>query len=194
MIVIDAGGDAAGGSPSDEEKVLELFNALENLYGTKVIVHHEPKVVMNSDNAYYGSTYWKGRSRVAWRLEMESEDVTHKMIKATIQKRSNLPMQPAIFYKQAFVGGDTPIVTLTVDSKQEHNTHGSIETRILAALEDGSKTTQEIADYIGRDRTRALEWLNKLLNQNKIGKQRVGRSDMWVPKTDTFAAENDTSF
>lgn len=194
LTVIDAGGDAAGGSPSDEEKVLELFNALENITGTKVIVHHEPKIVMSNDNAYYGSTYWKGRSRVAWRLEMESEDMTYKMIKATIQKRSNLPMQPAIFYKQAFVNGEQPSITLMVESKQEHNPHKPIDIQIVAAVTEGGKTTQEIADIIKRTRSVALDWLNKLLQDGKIGKQRSGRSDIWVSKNALLATENEVDF
>ncbi len=102
LIIIDAGGDATGGSPSDEEKVLDFFNALEELPVTKLILHHEPKYVVSEQAAFYGSMYWRARSRVAWRLEVENEDGGEKLIKASIQKRSNLPYFPAFYYKLVF--------------------------------------------------------------------------------------------
>lgn len=102
LIVIDAGGDAAGGSPSDEEKVLDLFNALDEIRCTKLILHHEPKNVQNEAAAFFGSMYWKARSRVGWRLQVEKEEGSSKLIKATIQKRSNLPYHEPIRYHMHF--------------------------------------------------------------------------------------------
>lgn len=119
LLIIDAGGDAAGGSPSDEEKVLDLFNALEETPCTKLILHHEPKYVQSEDAAFYGSMYWKARSRIAWRLQVENEDAGKKTIKATIQKRSNLGYVEPIYYTLNFdtlnlFGDGDPHISLAV--------------------------------------------------------------------------------
>lgn len=124
LIIIDAGGDAAGGSPSDEEKVLDLFNALEEIPCTKLVLHHEPKNIVNEAAAFYGSMYWKARSRVAWRLEVEHEDANRKLIKASIQKKSNLGWVDPYFYELIFDSlaifeeGADPAVKLSV--RMEH--------------------------------------------------------------------------
>jgi predicted transcriptional regulator len=55
-------------------------------------------------------------------------------------------------------------------------------------------TTQDIADHIGRDRSKASLWLKKLYEKGKINKQRVGRGDVWVSKTANLGQENDMEF
>lgn len=194
LIIIDAGGDATGGSPSDEEKVLDLFNALEEVHCTKLILHHEPKNVINESNAFYGSTYWKARSRVAWRLEVENEDGSEKTIKATIQKRSNLPYVEPIYYKtyfdfvdmDAMFGGNsqplTNSVRFEVTSASAPTSQFSLEDQLLSELQKGEATETQLAQLVGKDRSYVNKRLNNLKFRGILDQVRAGKSIVWKLK------------
>ena len=189
LLIIDAGGDAAGGSPSDEEKVLDLFNALEEIRCTKLILHHEPKYVQSEAAAFYGSMYWKARSRVAWRLQVESEDSGKKLIKASIQKRSNLPYFEPIYYNlefdalNIFEEHEAPMtlaVRMTKIDASVLSKEKPTEEAIIETLEkEGELTEAQIASFIGRERSvvnRALRGkLQHLIEQKKKGKSTIWR-------------------
>ncbi len=182
LIIIDAGGDATGGSPSDEQKVLDFFNALEEVPVTKLILHHEPKNILNNGAAFYGSMYWKARSRVAWRLETESEESSMKLIRATIQKRSNLPYQEPFYYKISFdslaleeFGEENRIPAITLENAL-HEENGIIENEIIRLLrENESLSASQMAQMLGKDRTTVWRILTSSLKQRvnavKDGKQ-----------------------
>ena len=108
LMIIDAGGDASGG-PSKEECVLSMFNALKSIPCANLILHHEPKKVNNESQPYYGSTYWKNRSRISWRLETEKEENGVKTIKMSIQKASNMSRQPDIYYNFIWDNSINPV-------------------------------------------------------------------------------------
>jgi len=172
LIIIDAGGDATGGSPSDEQKVLDFFNALEEVPVTKLILHHEPKNVLNEGAAFYGSMYWKARARVAWRLETESEESSTKLIRATIQKRSNLPYQEPFYYKIAFDAfaledfGNTNLVPAITLNNALHEETGIIESEITKLLrENGELSASQMAQMLGKDRSTVWRVLTSSLKQ-----------------------------
>lgn len=191
LVVIDAGGDAAGGSPSDEEKVIDLFNALEELPTTKLMLHHEPKYVQNEAAAFYGSMYWKARSRVAWRLEVESEEDDSKLIKMTIQKKSNLPPISALYYRQKFIGVTLdeifdseagqqfiPAVTLC---PEDINTIGSKNTDelIIEALEKENLTQAQLSQLIDKDRSVVVKRTSFLKEKGIIEPVKSGKGILW---------------
>lgn len=155
LIVIDAGGDAAGGSPNDEQKVIELFNSLQTLNCTKLIIHHEPKDTSGRDDtsAFYGSMYWRGRSRVAWRLVKTGETEEGATIKMSLAKKSNLGSVDAIYYqlkherKEDIQSGAIPKTTLsrtmkpmTIDQMPDKREV------VLKAIGDEGASMNEIAE------------------------------------------------
>ena len=196
LIVIDAGGDAAGGSPSDEEKVLDLFNALEELPITKLMLHHEPKYVQSEAAAFYGSMYWKARSRVAWRLETESEEQDTKILKLTIQKKSNLPPQPTIYLRQTFTGvaiedvfdGDgnpillIPSVTIESEDLTARVPKKNIDEMILEELEKEPLTEGQVAQLVGKERSNVGKRLRMLKDKDLIEQKKKGKSILWDVK------------
>ncbi len=107
LIVIDAGSNAAGGSPNDEQKVVDMFNALEQIPCTKLIIHHEPKNTTGiaDDKAYYGTTFWRALTRIAWRLTLDNEE-DGKLIKAVITKKSNMGKVEPFTYRQRWELGE----------------------------------------------------------------------------------------
>ncbi len=190
VIVIDAGGNAAGGSPSDEERVVDLFNALEEIPGTKIILHHEPKYVQSEQAAFYGSMYWKALSRVAWRLEVESEDQDSKLIKLTIQKKSNLPPQPAIYYKQRFIGtslddimSDVPgplIPSVVFEiSKPPPREEKSIDDILLEEITKGAASESQLAQLSGYDKSYVGKRLRVLKDNGFVEQSRDGKGVVW---------------
>lgn len=193
LIIIDAGGDAAGGSPSDEEKVLDLFNALEELKCTKLILHHEPKNVVNQASAFYGSMYWKARSRVAWRLEVETREKNNNVIKATIQKRSNLPYIEPIYYTAKFEQGGnlsddfatySSLVVVSLDTVSMRETLNPDELILKTIEESGDEglTESQAAQLVGKDRSSVNRQLQKLKEQGVVQQVKKGRSIIWKVK------------
>lgn len=182
LLIIDAGGDAAGGSPSDEEKVLDLFNALEEVRATKLILHHEPKYVISEAAAFYGSMYWKARSRVAWRLEVEAQEASSTTVKASIQKRSNLPYYDPFYYEIKFdamalddymAGDSVPAVTLEPVEVSKDGV--DTDEMILAMLKQhGELDCKTISELVGKNR----QYVNRLLIhglKNRVETKWVGK-------------------
>lgn len=192
LIIIDAGGDAAGGSPSDEAKVLELFNSLSSLPVTKLLLHHEPKYVVSEAAAFYGSMYWKARSRVAWRLEVESEEDGVKLIKASIQKRSNLPYIEPIYYKTHFnvieleevfdeskTSPIIPAVKFQVVTEAQLKKEKPIDEAVIQAIEsEGQMTINQLSKFVGRDASVVGKTLRGHLSAS-VEQKKVGREIVW---------------
>lgn len=175
LIVIDAGSNAAGGSPNDEQIVVDMFNALEGIPCTKLIIHHEPKNTLGlADNkAYYGTTFWRALTRIAWRLTLENEE-DGKVIKATMTKNSNLGRIKPILYRQKWesttrTDEPTPFVSFTtVDDFQPTE-----EQKIMTYLTEAEKaTTNEIAEATGLTRTTTQRRLQELLERDVIDRER----------------------
>lgn len=152
LIVIDAGSNGAGGSPNDEQKVVDFFNALENIPCTKLIIHHEPKTLLTqaADKAYYGSVFWRALTRVAWRLTLENEE-NGKLIKATIAKKSNMGKVDPFYYRQQWeigeIGANFGPVTLTREDILENLTSDSIIVNCLK--EHGTLSRSQIVEITG---------------------------------------------
>lgn len=192
LCIVDAGGDAAGGSPNDEEKVLDLFNALEEVPCTFLVIHHEPKTVMNEQNAYYGSMYWKGRARVGWRLKHETTEPGGKLIKALLDKNSNIGgMEPFYYWfrhddeELALLGGGIPKATLEradprdAEKLRDTGEQKEQEAVVLDLLGSGPMNTKDLAksgDMPTSSLRRVLETLRK---RGAIRPQKEGKNYVW---------------
>lgn len=188
LIIVDAGADASGGSPNDETKVLELFNALNNIPCTKLIIHHEPKNVIgiSAENAYYGTAFWRARVRVGWRLTVESNDSGEKIIKATITKNSNMaPVEPFV-YKMVWGGqdiGKPSVMFSVIDDFVE-----SDEAKIINFLtEVGESTTEQLIEGTSIKRSALQRKLDAMLGKEIIERRRDeghAKRVLWfVPKS-----------
>ena len=186
LIVIDAGSNAAGGSPNDEQKVVDMFNALEGIPCTKLIIHHEPKNVegLSDDKAYYGSAFWRALTRVAWRLVKENEE-DGKLIKAVITKKSNMGNVKPFHYRQKWgLGGiEMGYDACFFDVVNEFDE--TDEVKIISYLLEGEAELPSIVSATGLTRTTAQRKLEEMLVSDKIGRKREGKRYLYyVPKRD----------
>lgn len=172
LIIIDAGADASGGSPNDETKVLEMFNSLNNIPCTKLLIHHEPKNTegVAAENAYYGTAFWRARVRVAWRLTVENHDGFTKTLKATATKASNMaPIQP-FNYTMTWGGSEVGKPSLRFDTVDDFKP--TDEAKILTFLAEGEAGTESIADAVGLTRTTTQRKLSEMLEKDLIERRR----------------------
>ena len=174
LVIIDAGADAAGGSPNDETKVLEMFNSLNNLPCTRLIIHHEPKNTMgvSEEKSYYGSTYWNNRSRITWRLKTQSSDGNEKVIKAALTKSNSMAPVAPFNYKMVWGGeavGKPSIRFEIVDDFKETD-----ESRIVNFLVEGESSEPSIAAATGIKRTTLQRVLIELMEKGVIDRRRDG--------------------
>lgn len=185
LIVIDAGSNAAGGSPNDEQKVVDMFNALEHIPCTKLIIHHEPKNVMGiaDEKAYYGTTFWRALTRIAWRLTLENEE-DGKHIKAVITKKSNLGKVEPIHYRQKWgMGGyETnyqPCYFDVITPERKENPMQSIE-RCLR--EHGELSRSQITEMTGLSADTVKRNLQALKDLGTIEVKGEKRGSLWSIK------------
>lgn len=186
LIIIDAGSNAAGGSPNDEQRVIDMFNALEQIPCTKLIIHHEPKDSEGkADNkAYYGSTFWRALNRVAWRLVLENED-DGKLIKAVVAKKSNMGKVDPIMYRQKwlmngfdYLNPNIP-VTCTI-SVTDVIPKKSLETRIMETLQEhGPLTGSQIKDMTGLTADQFKKVTQKMKDDKVLKCEGTTRNTVW---------------
>lgn len=173
LIIIDAGADATGGSPMDEKAVLDMFNALNRIDCTKLIIHHEPKKTegLDADKSYYGTTYWRNRVRLSWRLSTESqESPTKKVVKAAMTKANNMAKIEPFMYTMEFLNDSRSVVVT-----EESDWKPSDNQKVLNVLMDGEATESTIIDGAGLTRTSAQRVINDLMEQGKIERKRDGK-------------------
>lgn len=185
LIVIDAGSNAAGGSPNDEQKVVDMFNALEQIPCTKLIIHHEPKENMGkADNkAYYGTVFWRALTRIAWRLAIENEE-DGKLIKAVIAKKSNMGKVDPFFYRQKWeipdLGSNFGAVTLQREVIEVAHT---VEEAIMERLSNQPDLTKgQLATMTGLDDNSVKVALQRLRKRRVVDVKGSKQSSVWFLK------------
>ena len=186
LIVIDAGSNAAGGSPNDEQKVVDMFNALEQIPCTKLIIHHEPKNTDGfADNkAFYGSTFWRALTRVAWRLVLENEE-DGKLIKAVIAKKSNMGKVDPFLYRQKweiqgfdYEGEDAPIhCTFTVEGEIHRNDDDEAIIKCLSENEEMSGN--QMKEILGLTTDKFKKAIQRLKNSGVVSFKGNTRTTLW---------------
>lgn len=187
LIVIDAGSNAAGGSPNDEQRVVDMFNALEQIPCTKLIIHHEPKQSegLGDTKAYYGSTFWRALTRVAWRLVLESEE-DGKLIKAVIVKKSNLGKVEPIHYRQQwgrrgfdYEEGESPIsCTFILDTDTaKPNPDDDAIIELLSSINE--MTGPQIREVTGLSNDKFKKAIQRLKTAGKITYSGATKTTRW---------------
>jgi hypothetical protein len=191
LIIIDAGSNAVGGSPNDEQIVVQMFNALEHIPCTKLIIHHEPKDVSGvADNkAFYGTTFWRALTRVAWRLVLENEE-DGKLIKAVIAKKSNLGKVEPFMYRQKWGirGWESPDEMLpfnpTYFERVEMTPGKSFKEKIVDCLtEHGELTKYQIMEMTGIGNNYWKEISQEMKQEGALGVRGNTRGAVWYLKT-----------
>lgn len=182
LIIIDAGSSATGGDPLNSTPVIKLFDALERIPCTKLIIHHEGKATEGKTDgqAVYGTTFWKARIRVGWRLsclqESKDSDGSEKTIQASMFKGSNLGRQDAFMYRFRF--HKEGITFTKVNEFQPSN-----ESNILSYLIQGEADLPDIVTATGLSRTQAQREIENLINKEQIERRREGKKYLYhVPK------------
>lgn len=168
LIIIDAGSSATGGDPLNSTPVIKLFDALEKIPCTKLIIHHEGKVTdgKTDGQALYGTTFWKARLRVGWRLslleQVDTENGNEKVIKVSMFKGSNLPKQQSFIYKTSFTNNGVQFASV---SEFEEPRETKIMNFLIAAPES---TFASIADGTGISRTTVQRVMQDLLERDLV--------------------------
>lgn len=182
LIVIDAGSNAAGGSPNDEQKVVDMFNALEKIPCTKLIIHHEPKNTdgIADNKAYYGTTFWRALTRVAWRLSLENED-DGKLIKAVITKKSNMGKVAPFTYRQHWGAseGNTFSPCYFEQVEMEHKQSGR-DKIIDCLVENGELSSSQIREMTGIGTNYFKELSQVMKSEGALVVKGVGRGSVWT--------------
>lgn len=183
LIVIDAGSNAAGGSPNDEQKVVDMFNALEGIGATKLIIHHEPKDNDNksTEKAYYGTVFWRALTRVAWRLTLEESGVD-KLIKASIAKKSNMGIVEPFYYRQKWeigeIGANYGPVTFTVEDVQRGQTG---EEKVLEALTKHKELTKsQLVELTGLNDNSVKKTCQRLKDRGILDVNIIKKPPSWI--------------
>lgn len=178
-IIVDAGAAASGGSPMDEQAVLRLFSALDNIPCAKLIIHHEPKGTLGvaDDKAYYGTTFWRNASRIVWRLKREEKNGTQSIIKATNHKSNDDNDAASFTYSMSFSQKDSTIPTVEFNIVDDFDM--TDHQKIINFLIDGEADEKSVVDAVGLPRATIQRRLDELMTQKKIERKRVGKKYLY---------------
>lgn len=166
-IIVDAGASASGGSPMDEQAVLKMFNALDQIPCAKLIIHHEPKNVegVGDDKAYYGTTFWRNAPRLAWRLKREVKEGSKSIIKATHHKANDDGESAPFLYAMEFLEEENPKTVFSIVDGFEK----SDETRIIEYItEVGKASLAQMVNATGIAKTSVHRTVQELLGKQII--------------------------
>lgn len=176
FVILDSGGKAVSGNPSDPGLVNELFSCLDELSTTSLVITHEPKTTEANarDKTPFGSQYWESNARRCWRIERApggtEEDFT--VCLACTKSNDSTLYRPA-GYRVQFTGRgvDQAVSYAPVDLKTtEFAGKVPLRERINGLLKHGPLDVPEIAAELDT----SPDMVRARLNERKEDYVRVG--------------------
>jgi hypothetical protein len=196
LIIIDAGSSATGGDPLNATPVIKLFDSLEHIPCTKLIIHHEGKATEGKTDgqSVYGTTFWKARIRVGWRLNSISERKAHgqteKIIRGSMFKGSNLARQDSFIYKSIFSG-----TSITFSSETQYQDENEGKVFHVIAMNDGI-TIPKLVEITGIALVTMQRLLPTMQAKGMIVGEKKGRGAtspvIWVVKDGILEPQNES--
>ena len=109
FIIVDSLARAVGGKITDEEGVIQFFEALKQLDIASLIIHHT-----NKSDEYYGSPFIRAYARSLYRLRSVHEQTGKLSIQLEQEKENDGPSMGSVGFVLEFVGDPTDPEAVTL--------------------------------------------------------------------------------
>ena len=151
FVIVDSGGPACGGAPSDPQAVIGLFMALRSLKCTSLTLTHVSKG--SADNPI-GSVYWTNYARQMWGMakEQEPESYTTDILLRHAKVNNGRVLSPRAYRLQFMKENDldrsdaVSFKPIVVDPASALGKGLPPDKRITAALVNESLTVDELSE------------------------------------------------
>ena len=163
LVVIDSIGAACGGSPSEEQTVIPLFNGLRSLGVTSLCIDH-----INKEGSLFGSSYKFFNGRQVFQVKKDQgTDSSFIDFGLFHEKSSNSSMLKPMGWRISFEGE-----LVKINSKEVADTglesEMRISDRIKNLLQHGPMHPTEIAEYLEKEQSHIRKELSIGKNRNQF--------------------------
>jgi hypothetical protein len=174
VIIIDSLGGAAGGELNKPDVALRFFSALRKLKITSFIIAQTSKNPETNKSTIFGSTYFQYYARSIFEIVRVGEDIGSDIMHVAIFHRAaNLVKRhPAIGFSFTFSenGDAVTIKSEPVSVAALIDKLVKIPQKIIALLNTGPRTSDEIVNLLGSKRNTINQALYRLKDRNEVVK------------------------
>lgn len=148
LVVVDSLAPAAGGDPNSPETAITFHKALRALKVSSLSLAHVAKDSEGRSRTIFGSAFFTNLARSVWELEPASnEESSVKHVTLFHRKVNDGPKHRPMAFKLDFqhTSGGTHIEPISTDEIPSPEVKESATDKIKAALADGPKDNEELA-------------------------------------------------
>ena len=153
--IIDSVGLAAGGSPNEDQVVIDFFAALRQLGIDSTLIAHIGKMdAKGTPDKPYGNSYWHHMARATWYVKgSDEESADGTLTTGLYNRKANEGQRVAqpIGLRWHFRDDQTWVERIQVTSEPSLASQLSTPKRIFLLLKAGPLTIHEIADEVGAE-------------------------------------------
>lgn len=188
LIVVDSAMMACGGEPEKSEPALQMFNALERIGLTSLIISH----VSNAESDLglrrpYGTVVWENAPRRTYAFDRTSDVDTDDITVAVINQKSNVgkKLQPWAFHAHfEGEGGPVTLEPTAMEAEPDFDRHRPVADRAWELLRDHGVPMQIID--IAKELDVMSETVRKALQRGEgerfqmVPRVGTGGKDRWL--------------
>lgn len=175
-VIIDSLGYACNRDLSVPETATAMHNCIRSLNVTSIIFHHISKDKRAKKETPFGSVYFRNSCRMAWNVKRSQEKDNPIMdIMLKHDKGNDVMNLPPVGIRITFDEGKRRVSKASIKEMPEFAGEASVPSQIRDILADGSKTTIQISQRIGKNDAYARAVLSSMKLKGEVVK--VGRSE-----------------
>jgi hypothetical protein len=173
-VVVDSLGFAGGGAPEEAETAIAAFAAMRAWKVPVLAVHHRRKGQGQNggdSQGLFGSAYYFNSARHVWQVEAARSEGEDRLSLGLIHvKANNGRLEKRHGYEVRFEADGSIRFLYRSDLTELPGLfeHASLPQRIMAELERGAKSLDELVESLDTDRSTLRARLSELARQGKI--------------------------
>jgi len=166
LVIVDSAALACGGEPESAEIANRLFNALNRLNTTILLIAHETKNTDSKNKTPFGSIFFYNCARNIWNVENSQEQEESVIHVGLFHRKSNNDRLSSVRSARIYFGDG--MVDINPEEASKWTKELTLKSRILSELKDGVNKIEDICTNIKKDRGQVRARLNELKNKGLV--------------------------
>lgn len=173
LIIVDSAALACGGEPESAEVANRLFNALNRLKTTVLMIAHETKSTDNKNKSPFGSVFFYNCARNIWNVESSQDNNESKITVGLFHRKSNNDRLSSM--KQATIEFTDDSVSVNLGFSNLWSKELSLHDQILDELSEGDMTLEELVKVLGKSKGQIKARLSEMRSEQKLTNPERGK-------------------
>ena len=168
LVIVDSAALACGGEPEKAEIANALFNAINKLKVTTLLIAHETKNTDNKNKAPFGSVFFFNCARNIWNAEKSQEQDDSVIHVGLFHRKSNNDRISSPWSARIYFGDG--MVDINAEDTSLWAKELSLKEQILSILTEakGMVDIDELCQALDKDKNQIKSRLNQLKIKDKI--------------------------